>query len=139
MFNRVYTYLNCNDDNTVVLAITNTSPDLVASDDAKIDSQQCSNVEAPCSVSDVIDSKDCSKVEASSDIVGDKDLVTQPYPKVSTLQRCASTKPPDMPPPAPQTFPRGLDRDLVSRPFGVQPYAIVDLEKVRNLAINSHN
>lgn len=137
MFIRVYTYLNCNDDSTVVLAVTNTSPDdLVTSDGSKIDSQQHSN---PYPVSDVVDSKDSSKVETSSDVVDAKDFVTQPYPKVSILQRSASTKPPDMPPPAPQTFPRGLNNDLVSCPFGVNPYAIVDLEKVRSLAINNHN
>ena len=133
MFNRVYTYLNCNDDNTVILAVTNTPPDdLVTSDGAQNDPQQCSNVESPYSVSDVVDNKDCSKVETSPDVVSANDFVTRPHPKVNTLQLSASTSAPDMPPPAPQTFPRGLDKGLVSRPFEVNPYAVVDLETVRN-------
>ena len=128
MFNRVHelptalsracTCVNCNDDNTVVLAVTNASPDDLDMSDEKRNSQQCTNTETP--------------PHTLPDVAESKDIITEPLPKASTLHRLPSTKPPDMPPPAPHTLPRVRDKDLVSEPFGVKPYAVVDLEKVRN-------
>ena len=140
VFNRAYTYLNCNDDNTVVLAVTNAIPDDSNISDAKITSQESSNVEAPYAVSDVAaDFVTGSNIEALSDVADTKDFITQPYPKMNTLQCSTSTKPPDMPAPAPHTLPRVPSKGLVSQPFGVHPYAIVNLEKVRNLASSNYN
>ena len=137
VFIRVYTYLSCN-DNTVVLAVTNTASNDPYTSDTDIISRNGSKIEIPYTVPDVADSKDLvahCNAETPSDEADSKDFVTQPFPKMDIQQRCPATKPPDMPPPAPHTFPRPPDKGLVSHPFGVNPYAIVNLEKVRNLAM----
>ena len=133
VFSQVYAYLNCN-DNTVILSVTNAAPDSLDKFDITVNSQKYSNVEIPHIVgSGGVDDKDLEfetpyKV---SDLVDNSDFVSQPFCKTNTQQRYMASKPPDKPAPMPHTLPRLPEKGIVSKPFGVHPYAVVNLEKVK--------
>ena len=140
--------LNCYDRNTStdVLSATNArakhidDPEHIYNDDpkrgdkhkgipviilkTKMKSQECVTVETPCTVPDV---------------AGSEDLAVHPFAKMNTLQ-CTNIKSPHRMLRATRSMPHGTrNKQLVTQPFGVHPYAVVDLQKVRNLLQASCN
>lgn len=144
MFNRVYAYLNCNDGDTGVLSATNEyvehnddpkhNYDVEHGNDSEHNDDPKHNDDTDTSDSDT-NSQQCSTVEIShtvSSVADSKDKV-HPLAKMNTLD-CSTNKPPHTALHSAHTMPHGSSsKELVAQSFGVHPYAVVDLESVRNL------
>ena len=152
VFNRIYAHLNCNNRDTGVLSavnecakqnddpenIYNDEPshlihinDLAVNDDSKhnddaspntsvanIISQQFSTVEMPSIVPGVVDNQD----------------FVHPFARINT-QQCSIDNSPHTEPRVVHTFPHAASsKDLGNQSFGVHPYAIVDMQKVRKFS-----
>ena len=137
MFNQVYACFNCHDDNTVILNVTNAIPDDLDKFEITLSSQKSSGIEAPHNVgSGEVDDEDIahSKFEKPHKLFNSVD--GNEY--MNTEQRYIIRKPPDEPAPMPNTLPRLPEKGIVSKPFGVHPYAIVNLEKVGNSVTHNY-
>ena len=152
VFNQIYAHLNCSSKGTGVLSavneyakqnddpenIYNDDPshlihnnDLAVNDDskhnddaypdtsvAKIISQQFSTVEMPSIVPGVADNQD----------------FVHPFASINT-QQCSIDNSPRTEPHVAHTFPRAASsKDLGNQSFGVHPYIIVDVQKVRKFS-----
>ena len=142
MFSCACTCLNGNDSNTNVLSATNlcaqhiNNPEHVYNDDPKHDDnaehkddtdtsrtkmkpQECVTIKAPCPVPGVAASKD---------------IPIHPFAKMNTLQ-CSTNNLSHKILQGAHTIHHGTRKQqLVTQQFGVHPYAVVDIQKVRNLA-----
>ena len=155
VFNQIYAHLNCNNRDTGVLSavnecakqnndlenIYNDDPshlkhnnDLAVNDDskhnddaspdtsvAKIISQQLSTVEMPSIVPGVANNQD----------------FVHPFARINT-QNCSIDNSPHTEPCVAHTFPRTaaatISKDLGNQSFGIHPYAIIDVQKVRKIS-----
>ena len=152
VFNRIYVHLNYNNRDTGVLSAVNEcakqndDPENIYNDDprnlkhindvavnddskhnddaspdtsvAKIISQQFFTVEMPSIVPDVADNQD----------------FVHPFARINT-QQCSIDNSPHTEPRVAHTFPHAASsKDLGIQSFGVHPYAIVDMQKVRKFS-----
>ena len=131
VFNQVCACLNCHDDNTVILNVTNAIPDDLDKFEVTLSSPKSSGIEALGSGE--VDDEDIahSKFEKPHKLFNS--VESNDY--MNTEQRYIIRKPPDEPAPMPNTLPRLPEKGIVSKPFGVHPYAVVNLEKVENSVI----
>ena len=85
----------------------------------EMNSQDCADVKMPCNVPGVADSED---------------LAVHPFAKMNTEQ-CSNIKSPHKVLKVAHTMPYAArSKGLVNQPFGVHPYAVVDLQKVREFS-----
>ena len=152
VFNRIYAHLNCNNRDTGVSSavnecakqiddpenIYNDDPshlihinDLAVNDDSKHNDDASPNT----SIAKVI-SQQLSTVEMSSIVPGvaDNQDYVHPFARINT-QQCSIDNSPHTEPRVAHTFPHAASsKDLGNQSFGVHPYAIVDMQKVRKFS-----
>ena len=142
MFSCACACLNGNDSNTGVLPATNAcaqhidDPEHVYNDDPKHD-DNAEHKDDPDSSKTKLKPQECATIKAPCTVPGvaaSKDIPIHPFAKMNTLQ-CSTNRSPHKILRVAHTMPYGVrNQQLVTQQFGVHPYAVVDMQKVRNLA-----